>query len=262
MSIRRCLGNDVVDLGHPRLAGSRTRQDRFVARVLAPEEKRALAEEDDPQTALWLYWAAKETVFKSVSKALGRPPPFRHSLFRVRLEPPPDPGGNQPLLGPRIRKGRGSYGEFQVNLRIEAGPGWIHALGWMGDPTKDLPWGVRYGVAPIVSPPGEWKEALRSLFSPREWQGVYQPASALARLEARGALAAALGVEEGRLEIAAGPGAAGRRIPRVLLDGVAAPLDLTLSHHGNWIGWAFLWGEEPRDRGPVSVPPISPTAGT
>ena len=35
------------------------------------------------------------------------------------------------------------------------------------------------------------------------------------------------------------PGATGRRPPLLLLDGGATHLDVSLSHHGDWIGWAF-----------------------
>lgn len=253
MSLLRCLGNDVVDLGHPRVAGKRTGRDRFEARILDPSEREALAREEDPWAALWLYWAAKEAVFKSVSKAIGSPPPFRHALFRIRLEPsegsPCRAGSFHDALPtqykegrPRklqVRKGRGCYGDFRTCLWIEMGPGWVHALSWMGDLTEDLPSRLRYGVAPLVPPPGDWKQALRARFSPGEWDGLHHAGSALARLEARAALAAALGVEEQRLEVTAGPGRPGRRIPQVLLDGRNTPLDLTLSHHGGWVGWGF-----------------------
>lgn len=59
-------------------------------------------------------------------------------------------------------------------------------------------------------------------------------------MAARQALAAAIGVAERDLEIGCGPGKPGRRIPNVLLRGKDLPVDLTLSHHGRLVAWAFL----------------------
>jgi hypothetical protein len=53
-------------------------------------------------------------------------------------------------------------------------------------------------------------------------------------------MASPLGVPEGDLEIGCGPGQPGRRIPKVLLRGEEIPVDLSLSHHGRLLAWAFL----------------------
>ena len=70
------VGNDIVDL---ELAGEPS--PRFVARVLAPEERRASTRAAD----VWRRWAAKEAAFKALAR---RDPglPFVHARFVVDLE--------------------------------------------------------------------------------------------------------------------------------------------------------------------------------
>jgi hypothetical protein len=60
------------------------------------------------------------------------------------------------------------------------------------------------------------------------------------RLESRAHLASELAVAEERLEIVSAGGRTGRVPPAVLLDGLPAAVDLSLSHHGYWIAWALL----------------------
>ena len=74
----------------------------------------------------------------------------------------------------------------------------------------------------------------------REWECVSHAGSALCRLEARTALAEALGMAEDRVEIRCGPGTPGRRVPLAYLDGQPVPVDLTLSHDGPFLARAFL----------------------
>jgi hypothetical protein len=71
---------------------------------------------------------------------------------------------------------------------------------------------------------------------------VYSVPSAAVRVGARGDLAGAIGVAERRVEIVCGPGAVGRRPPRVLLDGEETEADVSLSHDGPLIAWAVWAG--------------------
>jgi phosphopantetheinyl transferase (holo-ACP synthase) len=60
--------------------------------------------------------------------------------------------------------------------------------------------------------------------------------SAAVRALAREDLASLLGAEPGALEI----GRRGR-IPVLLVAGFPSPLDLSLSHHGRFVAWAYEW---------------------
>lgn len=61
------VGNDIVDLLSPYAIG-KSRDKRFVDRVLTKEEKTVVLSSNKPDTYLWAFWAAKESAFKAVSK--------------------------------------------------------------------------------------------------------------------------------------------------------------------------------------------------
>jgi hypothetical protein len=105
---------------------------------------------------------------------------------------------------------------------------------------------VRRRVARLVDPTSRWNGSLEDLmgrFTDREADAVRSVESAAVRLGAREDVARLLGVSEQRVEIVCDPGPAGRRPPRVLLDGSAATADVSLSHDGGWIAWAIWVGE-------------------
>ncbi len=224
------LGNDVLDLADPRCRG-KAEDDRFLARVFDPEEENAIRQSADPEMGLWMRWAGKEAAFKSVSKALGTPPFFDHSAFRVEIVGDP---GDSPIIS-----GLARYQGFVLALQVERNGSALHAQTWTRDPGGSTPL-IRRGIGPAQAMPGDWRVVLRERFSFREWACVSHLNSALARLATRQALAVALGLEETRLEVGCRPGPPGGRIPLVLLDGREAPVDLSLSHHGGFLAWAFV----------------------
>lgn len=215
------VGTDVVDLRDPRTVG-KVRDGRFLARVLHDHERGAVAASPDPDEALWIHWAAKEAVYKVVSKLRGSPPVFAHRDFVVVGDAVEYEGGRYPL---DVRR---------------HGPA-LHAVSCTGAPLLQ----VLTGLGRLDEPHAPWSGSLEELMarlSRREADPVHSLASAAVRIAARGALAAALGVDEDRLEIVCAPGVTGRRPPFVLLDGSPAPADVSLSHHGDWIAWALLLG--------------------
>jgi hypothetical protein len=235
------LGNDIVDLTDPRHTG-KAGDERFLRRVFSEREQEDILQAPDPDRALWMRWAGKEAAFKTISKSEGTPPTFAHRLFRVTVFPyqePPGKDGGGNLEPPMTRFGQVHHGDVLLPLRVESVGTALHALTWTPPPTEQVPpfsWGSE-----LFSPwPGEWKAALEPAFSPREWECISHQASALARLAARRALALSLGVPEGELEIGCAPGRPGRRIPKVFLEGKDTEVDLTLSHHGRLLAWAFL----------------------
>ncbi len=62
------IGNDVVDLNHTDCRDVFARE-RFLHRVFTVEELAQINESANPVTALWLYWAAKESAYKALSGA-------------------------------------------------------------------------------------------------------------------------------------------------------------------------------------------------
>jgi hypothetical protein len=62
------VGNDIVDLKAPS-AIKKSRDTRFVQRVLGTAEMERVLASDQPDSLLWAFWAAKETSYKVVSKS-------------------------------------------------------------------------------------------------------------------------------------------------------------------------------------------------
>jgi hypothetical protein len=124
-------------------------------------------------------------------------------------------------------------------MRIEIAGSSLHALTWVSPPDGGTPEHV-WGLAELGDREEGWRARYEPQFSAREWLCISHRASALARLSARRALASSLGLPEEELEIGCDPGAPGRRIPRTLLKGQDLGVDLTLSHHGRLLAWAFV----------------------
>lgn len=235
------LGNDVVDLRDPRCRGKAS-DDRFVDRVFTAEEAGSIRSASVPDRALWIRWAAKEAGFKVASKLLGSPPPFEHAAFRVRLAS--EAGPDAPATG-RVR-----YRDLQVPVSVEAGPDRIDALArYREDGEAEAPVHRDLVLLPerMSDRSSGWEEDVRERFTDREWRSVHGPASALVRIRARTHLARVLDVGEDELEIVCDEGPPGRTPPRIVLRGREHPGDLTLSHHGRFLAWAF---SVPAERGP------------
>jgi hypothetical protein len=234
------LGNDVVDLLHPGGVG-KGRDPRFLQRVCSEAEQRNIRGSLSPDVALWAHWAAKEAIFKSASKALGTSPVFHHPAFEVDFSPAAlhhflaDEGcrGGAPL------EGEGRYRNLSFQVRAEQRGESVHAISWTRDEGRGHP-SITCDCRDTSEETRGPSSDLQAHFSPLEWRCVTHRASALTRLLARRALAQARGVPEEILEIRCGPGAPGRRIPSVWLRGKALPVDLTLSHHGRFLAYAFL----------------------
>jgi hypothetical protein len=236
MPSSRYLGNDVVALNSPRSQG-KVADRRFMERVFAGKEREAILSSPDPEFALWLHWAGKEALFKTVTKASGSPPIFHHPSFRVSY----GEEATSLLLSGDPVQGVGSYGDLVVQLEGELFGHGLHVLSWLPlpqDATEETA-PIHRQVAQLPEVEADWRESLRDRFSEAEVACASHRASALTRLGARASLASILKVEEGRLEIRCGAGKPGRRVPLVYLDGKTGPVDLTLSHDAHLGAWSF-----------------------
>ncbi|MFW6206519.1 MAG: 4'-phosphopantetheinyl transferase superfamily protein, partial [Gemmatimonadota bacterium] len=201
----------------------KSRDRRFVERVFTFEEAVVIYDAAEPDRAVWTAWAAKEAAFKVVSKLMGDPPPFRHSAFHYSP------------------KRRVTYQGTEIPVRIEERPDRVHVLAWHPRSNDPPPIHSEVKFLPELEHEhdSEWEKGLQSRFSEREWRSVHRPDSALVRLNARSHLARVLGVDETAVEIVCNEGPPGQMPPRVLLEGGEWPGDLSLSHHGRFLAWAF-----------------------
>jgi len=62
-----CVGNDVVDLKEPANSG-KSRDSRFLKKILTDAEIEDVKNADNPDLALWSLWACKETAYKVIKK--------------------------------------------------------------------------------------------------------------------------------------------------------------------------------------------------
>lgn len=191
----RLVGNDVVDLDDPAVAGSHLRA-RFVARVCSEAERAQLAASRDPKRLLWCLFAAKEAAFKVVSKlgvAGGGAPVFAHRRFEVAGD---------------LRSVR--YGALELTLRVTARGSCVEAVAWLGD------------VEPSASV--------------AELKLDASPSTA-----ARALLLESLGGEGLEVVRAPRPGSwDGFAPPVVCRRGVPLGVDVSLSHDGRYVAFAWL----------------------
>lgn len=270
------IGNDVVDLEHPRCR-TRPPDDRLPRRILTSVERAWLEEAlDEPSRLrrLWSLWAAKETAFKVVSKLRGSPPVFRHRAFRSHLSLKRESSELVRLAGTvrwdPARGGRSSSVENGVHsaspqtvtVRVEgvATGDFVHLVGWndTGEPHRPpcLEAGVE-GRAPgsgnplpepshnsLTEPSSDLPpEPRRGPLSERERRVASKRARQVAQARLGSYLVRSRGAESPAPVITIRTSAIrpGRTPPRVVVDGRLRPdLDLSLSHHGRYVGWAFL----------------------
>ncbi len=221
------VGNDVVDLDQPRCAG-KAKDTRFVERVFTAFERDGITEAADPDRALWRRWAAKEAAYKVVTKLLGSPPVFAHAAFEVGI----DPDG---------ARGTVAYHEFTVPFTLHEGSDHLHTIAvHAGGRSKE--YRVVAGMERTDADGSLPLDALRGRFTPAERAFIHGTPSALVRLAARRDMAAALAVAQEDILILAADGPPGRVPPVVRIDGDPGRVDLSLSHDGRYVAWAFLFG--------------------
>ena len=227
------VGNDVVDLGDPRVLG-KSSNTRFLERIFAAEERAAVVTAPDPDLELWQRWAAKETAYKAVSKLRGNSPTFTHRAFVVSWSQPGTLDAS-----PAVRSGSVGYESTVIDIEVAWDTEAVHVVGWVGDRENDPPHSrlVRLDeVGAVWSGP---RAELEQRLTPRELEAVHSRASVAVRIAARAEMAEVLGLDEHQLEIVCAPGKPGRRPPAVLVDGEPDTVDVSLSHDGDWIAWAF-----------------------
>lgn len=221
------VGNDVVDLDQPRCSG-KAHDTRFVDRVFTALERDCIMEASDPDRALWRRWAAKEAAYKVVTKLLGAPPVFAHAAFAVDIDPD-------------ASRGTVAYREFTVPFTLHEVSDHLHTIAvHSGGRSEDHR--VVAGIERAASDSSPTLDELRAQFTAAEQAFIHGTASALARLAARRDMASALAVEEGDILILAEKGPPGRVPPVVRVEGEFGRVDLSLSHDGRYVAWAFLFG--------------------
>lgn len=216
------IGNDIVDLSEPGVAGKETDR-RFLERVFTARERARILDSRDPTLTLWSVWAAKEAAFKIVTK-LWPGVVFAHAAFEVDLRNFPDAAA----------RGAITFEDVSMGARWERGAaGYVHCIATQACESAD-----RTRTIVAVS-----EDALEDcVLTAEEFESVHSVASARARKLAKRILAAEWGlgaaiVMRQRLATGWGP-------PIVVFDGAPlAGFDISLSHDGRFAAAAVLGPE-------------------
>ena len=211
----RAVGNDVVDLGTDGACG-KSRDRRFVSRVLTASEQNRLAESQHPDACLWAMWAAKEAAYKAVSRIF---PDI--SAWPGRYETVFDHPGL-----PRQFAGTVSTPEVSVCVRLHWDENRVHCVGLIG--SSEL-----------------WQDLTAHVFEPDydahpEIQSSAKQLSAAARTAAAAAIGLHTGLPQGLVKIER-TRVSQRSVPPVVkIQGIHTEIPVSLSHHGRFAAFAFL----------------------
>jgi len=193
------VGNDVVYLHDPE-SQPEALHPRFDARVFSSGEREALGTSGSPHSLRWSFWAAKESAYK-VAKKLNAAVRFMPRDFLVR----PVAEGWALVLH--------ETGSFEV--RLERTDEWVHAV---ATPTSanglSTHRSVGAGIEPLGAPGADASRTVREL--------------------ARADLSSRMNLPPRLVRIAADRG-----IPVALWRNLRLPVDLSLSHDGRFVAWAW-----------------------
>jgi hypothetical protein len=209
------VGNDIVDLDAPG-AENKSRNLRFMKKVLTADEIDRVTASCRPDAALWGIWAAKETAYKVLSKSF---PDAAFSPLKYRLaihHPAVKPGESQ--------EGIVSTPHGPVAVKIFFGLGYVHCIGNRGDVVD---------VQNIMHGHG------RTRLHGDKDAPVSRLESAAVRNLALAHVARFLNKSAAEMEIRGHVLAGRTRPPALFFKGEKEPIDISLSHDGRFVAYAF-----------------------
>ena len=193
------VGNDVVDLNDPE-SSPEALHPRFDARVFTADERAVLSASASTHQLRWTLWAAKESAYK-VAKKVDRTVRFLPRNFLVRRT-----GRERAVV-------RHQIGSFDV--RLDRTDEWVHAIATLSAVQASST--LRTASAGIERLEVAGADPSRSV-----------------RQLAREALGSRLSLPPGQIRIEADGG-----IPVALWGNRRLAVDLSLSHHGRFVAWAW-----------------------
>lgn len=223
------IGNDVVDLAERSSAG-KGRDARFITRICAPQEQRALERSPHPDVTLWCLWSAKEAAYKI---ALKRDVDTVFAKQRFLTTDVPTVAAESGFYESSV-----DYEEMSIPVRWTVTGEYVHCVGYW--PQGSITWeDVLQAVAPLSEP------TLQGPLSTQELSSARSVHSRRARLLAK-RLLAHRGFPD--VEVVRERAADYWKAPRLWRHGERLKnCDLSLSHHGRFVAVAVWVGGQGGD---------------
>jgi phosphopantetheinyl transferase (holo-ACP synthase) len=195
---------------------------RFIERVFTSSEQKRISDYPCPDGMLWALWAGKEAAYKVVKKLFPEMP-FSPRTYEVDLYGCGYSGEKDGVSkGGRYFKGSAGTPKWFIDIEVIITSDFIHCLGVYGEPRggKTIIWGID------------------NIYQ-KQQTGNCNDESLLVREAARKSIASYLNCNPERIEIRRKQKMSNLGPPFVYFDGKPAEIDVTLSHDGRYVAYAF-----------------------
>jgi phosphopantetheine--protein transferase-like protein len=234
------VGNDIVDLSN---APTNKQNDiRFMQRVFTQEEQSLINTtlNINPNIMVWLLWAAKESAYKIIAK-LFKQPSFIHKKFQISIVKNEISSSDITL--------KAVYDNYTMQLQATISSSYIHMLAIYSD-LKDnsnlelnLNLDLKSNIRKISSNEinlWDTNNQVSNSFTQQERLSIKNVFSEVVRLDLKQAIANQFNLELSSLEIIRTNTNNRMNPPFLLINGELSPINLSLSHHGDWVAWALI----------------------
>lgn len=200
------VGNDVVDLQDAANAG-KSRDSRLLKKILTDVEIEFVKNAEQPDTALWSFWACKETAYKVIKKYCFDAAFIPRQWQTVFHSAPLDYAEGKVIIS----------GKSAVHIRLFANAGYVHCTGSDDQSVLDkLTWGVE-SLPKIETDASIFvRQCLVDRLTKHLSQDFHQ-----------------IEIRRTRKNDEFSP-------PCVYVCGVKTDMDISLSHDGRFVAYAFI----------------------
>ena len=213
-------GNDIVDLIH-QPNGQKSKDSRFLKKILTDTEIDQVCCSGNPEVALWSFWACKEAAYKVVQKK-DHHAAFLPDRWSVQCRNFQDLPESHPSLQSGCREGEVVIpGSGNVCVRLFTFPSYVHCI------ASDASEGLNRIVAHVNR-------------LPRRENSLRTDPSLFVRSKLLRCLARHLCLPARDMNIVREPQKDGLGPPLLYIAGVRSAIDLSISHDGCYVAYAYL----------------------
>ncbi|MHB8136947.1 MAG: 4'-phosphopantetheinyl transferase family protein [Smithellaceae bacterium] len=194
---------------------------RFLKKILTDTEIEQIHYSGNPEAALWSFWACKEAAYKVIRKKNNRAA-FVPRRWSVRYQISPDSHDSLHHLPEGCKDGEVAVsGSGNVHVRLFTFPSYVHCT------ATDTPEAMNRIVARV--------DGLPELENPQ----LVDPSS-FVRLRLSRCLADNLFLPEESMRIVRKKKNDGLGQPLLYISGIQSDIDISISHDGRYVSYAYL----------------------